>query len=98
MNPDLLLKITQSILIDPVVKDQIINQRDSLTSEQQQTIEECVSMWSDIEWDLYQTALDHNPTLQQWLKQIIQKHQTKSFSSLGWDSKEADQLLNDLLH
>lgn len=96
MNSNLLLKITQSILIDPLIKEQIIGQRDSLTPKQQQMIEEYVLMWSNIEWDLFQKALDNNPKLQSSLKHILQKYKVKSLSSLGWDAEEADKLINHL--
>ena len=96
MNSNLLLKITQSILIDPLIKEQIIGQRDSLTPKQQQMIEEYVLMWSNIEWDLFQKALDNNPKLQSSLKHILQKYKVKSLSSLGWDAEEADKLIYHL--
>ena len=96
MNSNLLLKITQSILIDPLIKEQIIVQRGSLTPKQQQMIEGYVLMWSNIEWDLFQKALDNNPKLQSSLKHILQKYKVKSLSSLGWDAEEADKLIYHL--
>lgn len=96
MKTEFKTKLEQSIMIDLLVKDQIIEQRDSLTENQQDMIEQYIVMWMDIQWDLYQKAIANNPDLEQWLLQILNKYQTQTLAWLWSDEAEADSILESL--